>query len=251
MKGQDRYYRPNWNKYFVEVLTVAESTRLGGVGQAPFKSLNLGLYTKDDDTVVKTNRALFCEALGWSSDQLAGAHQVHGAEVLRVHGPGQREGYDALITNKKGVLLSVTVADCTPVLIYDPVKRAVGAAHAGWRGTVAGIAGKTLRYMRDAYGTRPENCWAYVGTCIGLEDFEVDEDVARHFAVKYCHWNAERQKYLIDLKAANADVLRQLGVQEDQLEISPFSTVKNVDRYFSHRAEHGKTGRMLAVIGVK
>ena len=116
------FYQPQWAKRWSQAVTAAESTRLGGIGAPPYASLNLGLHTDDNDTTVKANRELFCTALGWEAKQLAGAYQVHGAEVLRVHGPGQREGYDAFITNKPNVLLSVTVADCTPVLIYDPVK---------------------------------------------------------------------------------------------------------------------------------
>lgn len=245
------FYQPSWAQQFATILTLAESTRLGGVGKPPYESLNLGLFTEDDDAVVQQNRQLFCEALGWQADQLAGGHQVHGDQVLRVLRPGQWEGFDAFMTNRANVLLSVTVADCTPVLIFDPVQQAIGAAHAGWRGTVAGIAGKLLRHMRDAYSTQAADCWAYVGTCIGQEDYEVDEDVAGHFREEFKEWKADRGKYLVDLKGANVAALRRMGVQADQIEVSDFSTVQHNDRYFSHRAERGKTGRMLAVIGLR
>ncbi|MEL6655165.1 MAG: peptidoglycan editing factor PgeF [Bacteroidota bacterium] len=245
------FYQPSWAQQFSSYLTVAESTRLGGVGQTPYESLNLGLFTKDKDEVVAQNRKLFCNALGWDAEHLSGGHQVHGDQVLRVHRPGQWEGYDAFITNRANVLLSVTIADCTPVLIFDPVQRAIGAAHAGWRGTVAGIAGKLLRHMRDAYSTQAVDCWAFVGTCIGRDDFEVDEDVATHFKEEFKHWDEERGKYLVDLKAANTTALRRMGVPADQIEVSDYSTVQHNDRYFSHRAEKGKTGRMLAVIGLR
>ena len=243
-------YQPSWASLFSK-LTVAESTRLGGVSEAPFASLKLGLYTEDNAENVMRNRERFCQDLGWQPTLLAGAYQVHGDQVLRVNTPGQWEGYDALVTNRPGVLLSVTIADCTPVLIYDPTTQAVGAAHAGWRGTANQIATKTMLLMRDAYGSRPEDCWVYVGTCIGNKDFEVDADVAHHFTPTYKHWDAERKKFLVDLKKANQDQFSRLGVPPRQIEVSPFSTVANNERYFSHRAERGLTGRMIAVIGIK
>jgi hypothetical protein len=156
-----------------------------------------------------------------------------------------------MVTDEKNLLLAVTIADCTPVLLYDPVVGVLGAAHAGWRGTVAEIAAKTVLSMQRIYGSQPSNCWAYIGTCIDTDDFEVDADVADHFGSTHKHWRAERKKYLVDLKKANRDQLLNLGVPPEQLEVSPYSTVSNNKRYFSHRAERGLTGRMLAVIGQK
>ena len=245
-----RFYQPTWGQQFAPFLTIAESRRNGGVSTKPYQSLNLGLHTEDDIHLVQQNRALFCESLGWKEHQLAGAFQTHGDQVLRVHRPGQWEGYDAFMTNKTGILLSVTVADCTPILIYDAKQQAVGAAHAGWRGTVAGIGRKLLQSMRDAYDTKAADCWVYIGTCIGTSDFEVDSDVADHFTPSFKSWDADRGKFLVDLKAANAATIKAAGVPEDRIECSPFSTVTNNDQYFSHRAEKGKTGRMLAVIGL-
>ena len=245
------FYQPSWSAQFAPDLTVAESTRLGGVSHQPYYSLNLGLYTDDEEVAIQRNREIFCAALNWSSDELAGAYQIHEDKVLRVHKPGQWQGYDALMTNKLGVLLSVTIADCTPVLIYDPVQQAVGAAHAGWRGTVAQIGRKLLRNMQDAYGTRSADCWVFIGTCIAADDFEVDADVADHFEAPFKRWDASRGKFFVDLKRANAHSLYQAGVPEQQVECSTFSTVKDNSRYFSHRAEKGLTGRMLAVIGLR
>jgi copper oxidase (laccase) domain-containing protein len=105
--------------------------------------------------------------------------------------------------------------------------------------------------MRDAYGSRPKDCFVYIGTCIGREDFEVDADVADHFTDEHKHWYPKRSKFLVDLKKANRDQFLHLGVVPNQIEVSPFSTVGNNDRYFSHRAERGLTGRMIAVIGVE
>lgn len=244
------FYQPSWARHFAPSLTAVESTRLGGVSAVPYRSLNLGLHTEDDLKSVQRNRSIFCETLGWEANKLAGAFQVHGDEVLRVHRPGQWEGYDAFMTNKPGVLLSVTMADCTPILVYDPQQQVVGAAHAGWRGTAAGIGRKLLQHMRDAYASKASDCWVYIGSCIGRNDFEVDRDVADHFSDDFKRWDEASGKFLVDLQAANAATLLSAGVLEERIERSPYSTVEHNDRYFSHRAEHGQTGRMLAVIGM-
>jgi YfiH family protein len=245
------YDQPIWASYFSQQLIIAQSTRLGGFSKPPYASLNLGLHTPDNEKNVLENRQRFCTDLGVDALDLAGGFQVHGNEVLRVNEPGQREGYDAFITNEAGVILSVTIADCCPILLYDPVRQAVGAAHAGWKGTIGQIAARTLEAMCDAYGTLPADCWAYLGTCIGADDFEVDADVADYFEDTYKRWKPSTKKYHLDLKAASRDQLQKLGVPLSQLECSAYSTVTHNDRYFSHRAEKGKTGRMLAVIGMR
>ena len=123
-------------------VAAAESTRHGGVSKAPFQSLNLGLHTKDDPTAVTENRKRFFAACGFTPQQVAASHQVHGSKVLQVEVPVSEEGYDALITNKKQILLTVTIADCTPILLFDPIHQAIAAVHAGWKGTAARIVQK-------------------------------------------------------------------------------------------------------------
>ena len=142
----------------------AESTRHGGVSPAPYTSLNLGKNTDDQPENVLENQQRFCTALGFSSDRLAWSHQVHGTEVRIVTVPGGATGFDALITAEPEVFLAVSVADCTPVLVYDTTTGAVAAIHAGWRGAAGGIVRKTLEQMRDSFGTRGADCKAYVGT---------------------------------------------------------------------------------------
>jgi len=163
---------------------------------------------------------------------------------------GLYEGYDAMITNHPGLFLSVTIADCTPVLVYDPVHRAVATIHAGWRSTAALIAKKALRAMKESFHTRPQDCVAYVGTCIDECSYEVGEEVAKHFETAFVRQNGLPGKYCLDLKAANAAQLRSRGILESRIEISPYSTVLNNEDYFSHRKEKGQTGRMLALIGL-
>jgi YfiH family protein len=230
-------------------LIAAESTRHGGVSTSPYESLNLGLSTEDDPQRIEENRQFFFQSLGITPDQSASAHQVHGDELLIVEKPGRYSGFDALMTAQKGVFLAVTVADCTPILVADPVNQVVAGIHAGWKGTIAALVRKTVQAMQSHFGTRPQDCLAYVGTCIDECSFEVDADVADHFASPYKRWDAARHKFFIDLKAANHDYLLECGIPAAQIEVSPFSTVLHNDVYFSYRKEKGLTGRLINVIG--
>jgi YfiH family protein len=232
-------------------LIAAESTRHGGVSENPFSSLNLGINTNDDAEKVRQNRRIFFDKLGIGEAQFASSYQVHGDKVQLVWEAGRTEGFDALVTNQPNVFIGVTVADCTPILIYDAKNQAVGAVHAGWRGTVAQIVSKTLQTMQQAYDTQPAHCYAYVGTCIDECSFEVGEEVAEQFEGNFKRFDTTLEKYLIDLKKANVAQLEACGVPTSQIEISPYSTVTHNEDYFSYRLEKGQTGRMLAVIGVK
>jgi YfiH family protein len=232
-------------------LIAAESRRHGGVSAAPFSSLNLGINTKDAPENVLENRRLFFEKLKISEARLASSHQVHGDSIQIVTEPGRTEGFDALVTEVPEVVLGVTVADCTPVLIYDAHRRVVGAVHAGWRGTVSQLVYKTLETMHAEYGTAPGDCFAYVGTCIDANAFEVGEEVAEQFSDKFKRFDTARGKHLVDLKRANAAQLENFGIPSERIEISPYSTIIHNDDYFSYRLEKGQTGRMLAVIGMK
>ena len=232
-------------------LSAGESTRHGGVSAPPFASLNLGKSTDDNLEHVAENRRRFCNTLGFDPNQMAFSYQVHGDQVRLVTEAGGADGYDALITQVPGVLLAVSIADCTPILIVDPVTKGIAAIHAGWRGTEAQIARKTMEAMQAAFGTRPETCWDYVGTCIDECSFEVGQDVADHFDAAFKQYNADTDRFLVDLKKANCAQLQFCGIPAAQIETSAYSTVLHVEDYFSHRKEKGQTGRMLCAIGWK
>lgn len=232
-----------------EHLNAAESTRHGGVSPAPYASLNLGLNTADDEANVVENRNRFFAAVGVDPSRVASSHQVHGNRVLTVVEPGRYDGYDALMTGQPNLFVTVTVADCVPVLICDPVRRAVAAIHAGWRGTAAQIVRETLTAMHSAFGTRPADCLAYVGTSIDADAYEVGQEVASAFSESCCRYDRGRDRYFLDLKEANRAQLLAGGVPAEQVELSPYSTVRHADDYFSYRRESGQTGRMLALIG--
>ncbi len=232
-------------------LIAAESTRHGGVSPSPFSSLNLGINTPDDPANVDENRRRFFSAIGAGMVRFASALQVHGTEILYTTEPGRFDGYDAIITDQPGLFIGVTVADCVPILIYDAKHQAIAAIHAGWRGTVGGIVSKTLDAMQHRFGTLPDQCYAYVGTCIDACAFEVGPEVADQFAPDFKRADLTTGKSYINLKAANARLLTDFGIPLAQAEISPYSTVLHNQDYFSYRAEKGQTGRMLAVIGIR
>lgn len=244
------YSRPALFDPFTHLI-VAESTRHGGVSPAPFASLNLGVNTADHPDNVAENRRRFLAAIGAETLDVAASHQVHGTEVLYTTTAGRFDGYDALITDRPGLLIGVTVADCVPILVYDREHQAVAAIHAGWRGTVGGIVAKTLAVMHERFGTVAGQCYAYVGTCIDESSFEVGPEVADQFAPEVKHVDPRTQRHCVNLKAANTKPLLDFGLPAAQIGVSAFSTVLHNDDYFSYRAEHGQTGRMLAVIGIK
>ncbi|MEN0005002.1 MAG: peptidoglycan editing factor PgeF [Bacteroidota bacterium] len=235
------FIRPALFDQFPE-LVAAESTRYAG---------NLGLYTSAPPETIIDNRQHFFTQFGIRPTQVAGARQVHGIAVYVAQQGGQVEGYDALISNQAGIFVSINVADCTPVLVYDPIQGAVAAVHAGWRGTVGKIAYQAILAMQEHFGTRPADCFAYIGTCIDECDFEVDEEVAAYFDNSFKKWDKNRKKFLIDLKKTNLSQLTEAGLNVSRIEISPYSTVQHNAHFFSHRFEKGKTGRALAIIGRK
>lgn len=246
------YITPKIFQQFPEVIAI-ESNRKGGVSKMPFSSLNLGLSTNDKPENILENRKILFGNLGIKTSRVTQSNQVHKDKILKVTRSKVYEGYDALITENSNTFLSVTVADCTPVLIYDAKNQAVAAVHAGWKGTVLDITAKTIQRMREEFKTDPKDCYVYVGTCIDENSFEVGEDVAAMFTydLKRLDKSGRKPKFYVDLKKANVTQLLKCGVPENQIEVSAFSTVLDNDIYFSNRKEKGKTGRMIALIGVK
>ncbi len=244
------WHKPTIFQAFPNIIA-AQSTRSGGVSAAPFHSLNLSFRVHDDEENVRENRRIFYNGLGIDLQEVAATRQVHGDRILYAPEAGEYEGFDALVSDRKNVFLSVSIADCTPILLFDAAHQVVAAVHAGWRGTVEGIAYKTLEVMQMQFGTRPEDCFAFIGACIDECSYEVDADVADHFPENFKRYDTEKRKFFVDLKAGNKDQLQVFGIPEGQIEVSPYSTVLHNDRFFSHRAEQGTTGRMMAVIGLR
>jgi hypothetical protein len=244
-------YQPIEIFSFNDHLLAIESTRKGGSSEGAYASLNLGSFTNDLQEAVHQNKEILYADLGIIGDQIASSFQCHGNEVLNVIEPGYFEGFDALITNKKNIFLQILVADCTPILLFDPIHEVVAAIHAGWRGTANAIVQKTLDKMNLHFHTKPSDCFAYVGTCISQSYFEVDDDVAQYFDQEFYVFDKEKDKYFIDLKGCNARALSDAGLMKSHIAISPFCTVKDNDLFFSHRYEKGTTGRFGVIIGMR
>ncbi|MGA9347671.1 MAG: peptidoglycan editing factor PgeF [Anaerolineae bacterium] len=232
-------------------------TRLGGVSPSPYDSLNVGHFVGDDREAVEANHDLICQALGISRGDITAAHQVHGSQVALV-GPEDRGRVlpvtDALITDASGVALMLRFADCLPVLLYDPVRRAIGLAHAGWKGTIGGIAAKTVSAMMEAYGSRPGDIIAGLGPCIGPCCYQVGTEVIELVKANFNHW----QELLhpqgdgslhFDLREANRRQLAELGVKE--IEMIQLCTACRTDEFFSYRAAGGHTGCFAVVLGMR
>lgn len=226
-------------------LVAGVSTRHGGLSEAPYSSLNVGVHTDDTPEVIEQNLSLFCADIGISPTDLARSYQVHGDKIWVTGRAGYQSGFDAMVSVQPGVFAGVGIADCTPILLADPVTRICAAIHAGWKGTVAQIVHKTAKRMIENRGSNPADILAYIGPCISLAHFEVGDEVAAQFDQAYKI--RQGAKWHVDLKAANAAQLQSVGIQ--QIEIDPACTVENNADFFSHRTEKGVTGRMLALIG--
>ncbi|HWJ02720.1 MAG TPA: peptidoglycan editing factor PgeF [Verrucomicrobiae bacterium] len=239
------------------------STRHGGVSSEPYADLNLGFHTGDVPEAVRENRLRFCNALGIDPVELVTAQQVHGDRVclvtseLRGAGALDIEGAipstDAMITREKNLALMAFFADCVPILIYDPVGKAIGVAHAGWNGTIYQIGSKTIQAMAREFGTKPRNCLIAIGPSIGPCCYEVDALVIERVKQVFPYWQdlAEDKgngHWNLDLWAANKQSLIKAGVPEDNISLSGMCTKCNGDMLFSYRGEKGITGRLAAVI---
>ncbi|NTU52524.1 MAG: peptidoglycan editing factor PgeF [Chlorobiaceae bacterium] len=233
-------------------LVVLQSTRSGGVSVAPQDSLNLAWHTGDNPVHVLENYRQLGAYLEINPKNIVTTGQVHGTEIAIVTGQGNLDGYDALITNVRGIFVGIMTADCYPILIHDHRTGASGAAHAGWQGTAGRIAEKTVKAMQEAFGTRPEDCLAWVGTGITAEYYEIGGDVAARFDGRYLKASPSGEgRQLLDLLAVNHDQLLEAGIPAEQVECSEFCSYRDEARFFSYRRDNGLTGRMLALIGLK
>ena len=232
-----------------EELRALQTTRHGGISQEPFATLNLGHNTSDNPANVLQNRRTLCSRIGIDLSSLVMADQVHGTKVYHAIEGGHHTGYDALITDRKNVFLCIFTADCFPVLLYDHEHEAVGAVHAGWKGTAANAVGTTIAAMTEKFGTSPSACLVWIGTGISGNAYEVGRKVADRFSGKYLAASSD-DRILLDLASANFDHLLDAGIPRSSIEVSPFCTVRNNEDFFSYRKEKGNTGRMMALIGI-
>lgn len=247
----------------VQSVVAAVSTRTGGVSLPPYHTLNLAYHVGDAPGAVAENRRRFCGALGIDLDSLVIAHQIHGSSIAVVDssqaGRGAHSHEDAIpdtdgmITTSRSVVLGVLTADCVPAMIFDPVAEAIGIAHAGWRGALSRIAAKTVLKMRDTFGTKPADCLVALGPSIGLCCYVVGEDLINQFRHEFGPEPCVAENRL-DLRRAVEIQLIDAGVEKRNIasveagHSASLCTACNLDLFYSHRAEGGRTGRMMSVI---
>ncbi|NLJ86641.1 MAG: peptidoglycan editing factor PgeF [Firmicutes bacterium] len=244
-------------------LVCAFSTRVGGVSQGPFASLNLGMHVGDDSQTVLINRQRLSHALGISLDEWVTAEQVHGGAVAvvtdshRGRGAFSKElavpGVDGLVTNTPGTWLVCFYADCVPMVFWDIAKGVVGIAHAGWRGALTNIGGAVVRAMQERFGSPVGEIRALIGPAIGPCCYEVGEDVGEKFRSLFGNDVLTQRggRMHLHLPKANYQYLLDGGLLARNIYISRLCTACNRDMFYSYRRDKGPTGRMAAVVGLR
>ena len=227
-------------------LVAAFSTRQGGVSPAPL-GMNLSFKVGDDPANVRRNREIFFGGLGISPGSLAIPGQVHGTTIRKVDAPGDYPDTDGLITSHAGVFLCVSVADCVPVLLFDPTRNAVAAIHAGWRGSAAGIALSAVEAMTMEFGTSPRDVLASIGPSASACCYMVGNDVASRFPHRFL--KEEGNDTFVDLKETNRSQLIDAGLRPGNIELNPHCTISEPLLFHSHRRDGVRSGRMMGVIG--
>ncbi|MBP7693543.1 MAG: peptidoglycan editing factor PgeF [Anaerolineales bacterium] len=254
--GAIRYYQ--FESFAAHALIHGILARHGGVSAAPWASLNMSVTVGDSAANVRANRERAFHALGRPPESVADLWMVHSAEVVIAETPRdltvEAAKADAILTDNPAVTLFLRFADCVPILLYDARRRAIGLVHAGWRGTLLRTAGAAVRAMTERYGSRPAEIVAGIGPSIGPCHYEVGPEVAAQTRAAF---NGQAESLLaagangrphLDLWAANALTLRLAGVA--QIEVGQICTACRTDDFFSHRGEHGQTGRFGALLAL-
>ncbi|MDD2978704.1 MAG: peptidoglycan editing factor PgeF [Hespellia sp.] len=243
------------------------STRLGGVSKSYWSSMNLSFTRGDDEQDVRENFRRIGNAIGVDCADMVFSQQTHTTNVRAVteadRGAGitRERGYcdvDGLVTNVPGLCLVTFYADCVPLYFLDPVKRAVGLSHSGWRGTVGKIGRKTVEAMTREYGSDPKDILACVGPSICQSCYEVSEDVIFEFQKSFeekdwscLYYKKENGKYQLDLWKANALIFAEAGIRNEHMAVTNICTHCNSDVLFSHRTTGEKRGNLCAFLALK
>lgn len=242
------------------------STRLGGVSEGIFSSMNLAFNRGDNKDAVVENYHRICDSIGLDFDTLTASAQDHNTFVrvvtcenrgVGITKPRDIQSVDALVTAEKDVTLVTYYADCTPLFFVDTKNKVIALAHAGWRGTVGCIGEKVIRTMTDNFSTNPDDVVCAVGPAISKCCYEVDEACAKQFYDLKDLDNSKfifpkkNNKYMIDLLETNKQILIRAGVPESNITVSDLCTKCNSDLLWSHRATGGKRGTMCAMMCIK
>lgn len=250
----------------INFINHAFSTRLGGVSVGEFTSMNMAFNRGDNPESVTENYKRICKSAGFDFDSLTASAQDHNTFVravtsenkgIGIYKPRDLQSVDALITNEKGVTLVTYYADCTPLFFVDTKQKAIGLAHAGWRGTVGRIGEKVVKKMTELYGTNPADIVAAIGPAISVCCYEVDKPCADNFYAlsdldsSRFVFPKENGKYMIDLLETNRQILVAAGVKNENITVSDVCTNCNSELLWSHRATKGKRGTMSAFMCIK
>ncbi|MCI8333773.1 MAG: peptidoglycan editing factor PgeF [Lachnospiraceae bacterium] len=246
------------------LVTHCFSMRPGGISRGIYASMNLSFSRGDDEACVRENYERLGKAAGFSCADLVCSDQTHTANVRAVTEADRGKGFtrskdytdvDGLVTNVPGLVLATFYADCVPLFLVDPVRRAIGLSHSGWKGTVGKIGRHTLEVMEQEYGTKPEDVLAAIGPSICQDCYEVSEDVIEKFRGtfepsdwKELFYKKENGKYQLDLWRANQLIFEEAGVPGEHIAVTDVCTCCNPELLFSHRASHGKRGNLGAFL---
>lgn len=249
------------------IVTHGFSTRVGGVSEGVCSTMNLSFSRGDKEDAVRENFRRMAKALGVEEDSFVFSHQTHTTNVRKVTLEDKGKGLvrpldyqdvDGLITDIPGLCLSTFYADCVPLFFVDPVHKAIGLSHSGWRGTVGKIGNVTIQRMKEEYGSNPSDMVAAIGPSICQECYEVSEDVIIEFQKSFAkkHWNdlyykKENGKYQLNLWKANEIILEEAGVLWENIAVTNLCTCCNHEWLFSHRASQGKRGNLAAFLALK
>lgn len=242
------------------------STRMGGVSEGIYESMNFSFTRGDDPEAVKENYRRVAQAIHTPMEAFVTTDQTHTTNVRKVTKEDAGKGVtkprdytdvDGLITNEQGVVLSTFYADCVPLYFVDPVHKAIGLSHSGWRGTVRRMGKVTLEAMREAYGTNPKEVYAAVGPSICQECYEISEEVAEQFYQEFPKHadeillSKDNGRYWLDLWKTNEIILLEAGILPEHLAVTNICTCCNEKLLFSHRASKGKRGNLGAFLMLK
>ncbi len=244
----------------------AISTRFGGVSKAPYDTLNLALHVGDDIHDVIENRRLFSEAIGIDCNNIVTPEQVHSDAIYKVTKKDMGRGSksyddavaetDALMTDERMIPIMLCYADCTPIILLDPIRHAAAIAHGGWKGTLKSIAAKTVAAMRESYGSNPKDILAGIGPAIGPCCYDVNDEVADLFSDSFPEIadkviKRKNNKIKIDLWELNRWQLEKAGLRKKHIDMANICTYDNSDVFYSYRKDSGRTGRIAALIAIK
>lgn len=225
------------------------STRNGGVSAPPY-GLNLSISVGDNPDNVRENRKRFFHSLDIESSRLAFPLQVHSSHIQYAGEPGRYPETDGLTTDRKEIYLIVTVADCLPVFLFDPVHNVIAGVHAGWRGSSRNITGNAILHMTGRWKTKPSDLVVYLGPSAGVCCYEVGEEVARLFSPEFTIPESNG-RYHLDIPAVNKAQLLAEGVRDENIEHEDSCTICTPERFHSYRRDGEKSGRMMGVIGIR